>query len=192
MILPPIVASLRESLEPLPQKPPDVPAGNALACVLAPLFLNEHDELGLWLVKKSAALRRHPGQVALPGGKVDPVDVTLLDTALRETSEEIGIPSAKVSVLGALPSFPTTTGFFVVPFVGFLAEPIELTPDLSEITRVFQAPLRPFAQPGELREVKVQNWQWKVPSYAVDGEIVWGATAAILHELAKRLERSKG
>lgn len=190
MNLPSIVSRLRDCLEPLPESPPDVVKDTTLACVLAPLFLDESGELGLWLVKKSASLRRHGGQVALPGGKVDPEDTSLLATALRETHEEIGIASQSIRVLGTLPSFPTTTGFFVVPFVGYLPEQVELTPDQSEITRVFRAPLLPFAAVGEPREVKVQSWSWRVPSYEIEGEIVWGATAAILHELASRLVRS--
>jgi 8-oxo-dGTP pyrophosphatase MutT (NUDIX family) len=190
MTLPSIVTRLRDCLEPLPESPPAAVNDTTLACVLAPLFIDESGEIGIWLVKKSAALRRHGGQVALPGGKVDPEDSSLLATALRETHEEIGIASPSIRVLGALPSFPTSTGFFVIPFVGFLPEPVELTPDQSEITRVFRAPLLPFAAVGEQREVKVQSWAWRVPSYAIEGEIVWGATAAILHELASRLVRS--
>ncbi|MGD0526946.1 MAG: CoA pyrophosphatase [Polyangiaceae bacterium] len=149
-----------------------VPAGaGTAAAVLVPLF--ERDgEAHVWLARRPQSMRSHAGQVAFPGGKRDPADASLLDTALRETHEELGIPRASVDVLGALDGVVTITGFTISPWVGWLAPDVELVPSSAEVARVFAAPLRVF-----LEEPK-GIFPWR--GWTVDGELVWGATAAIV------------
>jgi 8-oxo-dGTP pyrophosphatase MutT (NUDIX family) len=149
-----------------------VPAGaGTAAAVLVPLF--ERDgEAHVWLARRPKSMRSHAGQVAFPGGKHDAADASLRDTALRETHEELGIAPASVDVLGALDGIVTITGFTISPWVGWLAPDVELAPNPAEVARVFAAPLRAF-----LDEPK-GIFPWR--GWTVDGELVWGATAAIV------------
>lgn len=163
----------------------DTPPG-APAAVLVPLFIAD-DEPHCWLVRRAAHLRHHPGQIALPGGKPDAADADLRETALREAHEEIGLPATAVDLLGALPARLTSTLFVVTPFVGLIAADFVPVVQASEVGRVFAAPLRAFVSGGELRVPPTLAGREPVPSYLTQGEVVWGATAGILHRLAAAL-----
>ena len=126
-------------------------------------------------------MRSHAGQVAFPGGKHESGDASLLVTALRETEEELGIAPIRVDVLGALDDVRTITGFIVTPWVGWLADATGVRPNESEVERAFAAPLRSFLQP------KSGAPPWS--GWMVDGELVWGATAAILDDLVRRVRQ---
>ena len=141
------------------------------AAVLVPLF-ERNGETHLWLVRRPTSMRSHAGQVAFPGGKCDASDESLLDTALREAHEELGIQPGSVDVLGALDDTLTTTGFTISPWVGWLAPDVAVVPNPSEVARAFAAPLRVFF------EAPSDPLPWS--GWTVDGERVWGATAAIL------------
>jgi 8-oxo-dGTP pyrophosphatase MutT (NUDIX family) len=156
----------------------------APAAVLVPLVLAEHGPL-LWLVRRSSNLRHHPGQIALPGGKHDPADAGPHETALREAHEEIHLPPAQVQVLGQLPPRLTSSRFLVVPVVGLVPAWFTPVPQPGEVDRVFLAPLRDFEGPGELHVPPSMPERGPVPSYFTQGEVVWGATAAILATLAR-------
>lgn len=156
------------------------------SAVLAALFERDAEPY-VWLLRKSEKLRSHGGQVALPGGKADPGDASLVETALREAHEEVGLPREHVRILGALDPFPTITGYLVSPFVGLVPDDFAPVPDASEVARVFPARLATFASEPELRDVSVLSWRRLMPSYEVDGEIVWGATLSILQKLARKL-----
>jgi len=149
-----------------------VPAGGwTAAAVLVPLF--ERDgEAHVWLARRPASMRSHAGQVAFPGGKRDAADASLLETALREAHEELGIPRASVDVLGALDGIVTITGFTVSPWVGWLPADVALTPSPAEVARVFAAPLKAF--------LEEPSGMFPKRGWTVDGELVWGATASIL------------
>jgi 8-oxo-dGTP pyrophosphatase MutT (NUDIX family) len=151
----------------------EAPSGTASA-VLVPLF--ERDgEAQVWLARRPTSMRSHAGQVAFPGGKRDAGDRSLLDTALREAHEELGIERASVDVLGPLDSVVTSTGFTISPWVGWLAPDVEVKPNPSEVARAFAAPLRTFFD--EPRGVVPRH------GWTVDAELVWGATAAIVRDL---------
>jgi 8-oxo-dGTP pyrophosphatase MutT (NUDIX family) len=167
-------ASLREPLRRAlaARHPRALPIGSGTAAaVLVPLF--ERDgEAHIWLVRRPETMRNHGGQVAFPGGKSDPTDASRWATALREAEEELAIKPSSVDVLGALDDYPTITGFTVTPCVGWLAPNVVVRPNPGEVARAFAAPLRAFLGPAE----GILPWHgWKV-----DGEYVWGATAAIL------------
>lgn len=144
------------------------------AGVLLPLFDRE-GEAHVWLARRPASMRSHAGQVAFPGGKKDPTDDSLLTTALREAEEELGIAPRYVDVLGALDDLLTITGFTVSPWVGWLEPGAVITPNASEVARAFAVPLRVFLDPPS----GVLPWR----GWTVDGELVWGATAAIVRGL---------
>ncbi len=144
------------------------------SAVLLALFEAESD-VYMWLVKRPDTMRRHSGQVAFPGGKMDPEDASLVDTALREAEEEIGLPRSSVEVLGALDDLVTGTGFIITPQVAWLTEPFEPTPNPAEVARVFRAPLRVFTTRAAGIFPRI--------GYTIDGEFVWGATFAIARSL---------
>lgn len=154
------------------------------AAVLVPLFLAD-GEVRVWLLRRPAGLRTHAGQVALPGGKKDPGDVTLVDTALREAEEEIGLPPAAVRVLGQADEYVTVTRYSVTPVVGWLSAPFVPVPNPAEAARVFSAPFATFRDEGLIRAIPFEAMRRLVRSYEVDGEVVWGATAAILGSIAR-------
>jgi 8-oxo-dGTP pyrophosphatase MutT (NUDIX family) len=155
------------------------------ASVLVALFArNPHEDVFVWLVRRSDGLRVHGGQVALPGGKKDAEDQTLLATALREAKEEIGLDPRLVDVLGALDDHVSGTGFVISPYVGWIAGPFEPEPLLSEVALAFAVPLAIFR--GEPSSVEVRDGHGArrtVISYKIGDETVWGITAAILRDL---------
>lgn len=142
------------------------------------------------LTKRSSALRHHPGQIALPGGKVEQIDADIAAAALREAREEVGLDPANVAVLGALPVHETVTGFTVTPIVALVRAPFLAIPEAGEVDEVFEVPLAHIADRanyviegrmwrGHRREFYAVPWG---PYY------IWGATARILRALADRLD----
>jgi 8-oxo-dGTP pyrophosphatase MutT (NUDIX family) len=156
------------------------------AAVLIGLFDGPQGEPRVWLVRRPHGLRSHSGQVALPGGKRDPGDVDLVATALRAAEEEIGLPNSAVEVLGSADEIVTSTGYHVTPIVGWIHEPFALRPNPSEVSRAFSAPIDAFRDRGVLRALPLEALRRFVRSYRVEGEIVWGLTAAILGGLVQR------
>lgn len=156
------------------------------ASVLLPFFAaTEGAPPELWLVRRPDDMRMHGGQVALPGGKYEPEDTDLLSTALREAEEEIGLAPAEVDVLGAIDDCVTVTGFAVTPYVGWIARPFQPRPHPPEVARVFSAPLAAFQVAPREMSVMWGSSERLVLSYEAAGEIVWGATAAILRNFVE-------
>jgi 8-oxo-dGTP pyrophosphatase MutT (NUDIX family) len=167
-------ASLREPLRRVlrARDARTLPLGSrTAAAVLISLFEGE-GETRVWLVRRPETMRSHGGQVAFPGGKSDPSDDSLRATALREAEEELGIPRGIPDVLGALDDYLTITGFVVTPWVAWLPPDVAVRPSAGEVARAFSPPLRTFFAPPE----GILPWR----GWTVEGELVWGATAAIL------------
>ena len=143
----------------------------------------------LILTKRSSRLKHHPGQIAFPGGKVEPGDGGPVGAALRESHEEVGLPQDRVTVLGTLPQHETVTGFLVTPVLGIVSGEFTPLPEAGEVEEVFTVPLAHVTTLANFR-VERRRWQdeWR-RYYAVPygPYYIWGATARILRGLADRL-----
>lgn len=143
----------------------------------------------LWLTKRASGLRHHPGQIALPGGKLDPCDADATTCALREAEEEVGLSPASVEVLGVLPLHLSGTGFAITPVVGAITAPFTPFAQAGEVEETFTVPLSHVLDLSRYtRHRRVWRGQtrdyWSVP---YGPHYIWGATAGILHSLATRI-----
>ncbi|XZG69004.1 NUDIX hydrolase [Chitinibacteraceae bacterium HSL-7] len=145
------------------------------------------------LTERAQHLPHHPGQICLPGGRVDAGDRDACAAALRETEEEVGLASAHVTLLGCLAPLATVTGFAVQPVVGRVAELPGLTPQPDEVARILTLPLAGLLAPGALewRQLERNGRLLDVPFIVCDGEVVWGATAHMLLMLGAALGVSR-
>ncbi|WP_242521825.1 CoA pyrophosphatase [Motiliproteus sp. SC1-56] len=137
------------------------------------------------LTLRAHNLTAHGGEVAFPGGKRDPGDASLQDTALRETQEELGIAPAQVRVLAPLGQVVSKNGLLVAPFLGLVPENSRFCPNPGEIARVFRVPLRFFLEDCRERTdfLTFARQSLYVPAYRYEGHLIWGLTAYVLVEL---------
>ena len=163
------------------------------------LLLYPHD--GEWwvpLTVRGAGLRHHGGQVSLPGGRLDRPDETVIEAALREANEEVGIDAAAVDVLGELtPLQIPVSGFVLHPVVGALARKPLFVPAAAEVDRLIEVSIASLLQPDVVaweRRVMAQapDVTIDVPYFAIDGARVWGATAMVLAEFIAVLDEQGG
>jgi 8-oxo-dGTP pyrophosphatase MutT (NUDIX family) len=143
----------------------------------------------LLLTRRSSALKHHAGQVSFPGGRIEPGDRDILETALRETEEEVGVPRSLVKVVGALPTMPTITGYAVTPLVGIVSGGVRLSLDPGEVDLAFEVPLGFVLDEANERRSERTIEGVSVPLLEFDwgGERIWGATAAMIAELRSLL-----
>ena len=132
-------------------------------------------------------MNHHAGQVSFPDGRHEESDLNMIDTALRETEEEIGLARDAVEVIGELPTYETRTGFSVKPIVGLIKPPIELNIDSKEVADVFEIPLS-FVLDRKNHERHSREWQNTMRNFYVFPHpkyYIWGATAGMLVNLAE-------
>lgn len=163
----------------------------AAAAVLVPLIARP--EPTLLLTQRTSHLSTHSGQIAFPGGKVDAIDASVEDAALREAEEEVGLHRRHVQVLGTLPIYTTGTAFIVTPVVAWVEPGFELRPNPGEVADVFEVPLSFLLDPSHHRrhawEAEGVRREWFSMPYQ-DGtteRFIWGATAGMLRNLYRFL-----
>lgn len=167
-----------------------LPPGRVLrpAAVLVPVWLRP-DGARLILTKRASHLKHHPGQIAFPGGKVDAGDDGPVGAALREAWEEIGLSAGLVTVLGALPTHETVTGFTVTPVLALVRGDFTPVPEAGEVEEAFTVPLSHVLDPARYH-IERRRWrgEWRRYYTVPYGPYyIWGATARILRGLADRV-----
>jgi 8-oxo-dGTP pyrophosphatase MutT (NUDIX family) len=159
--------------------------GTKDAAVLVALF---GDPLTAVFTERRADLRRHAGEISFPGGRQDEPDEDLRSTALREAEEEIGLATSAVTLHGALPPVGTfVTGYRILPFVGTIEPGQVWRPAEAEVARVLEFRLVDLLDGYEMKRLLRKGVPVKMPTYTVDGHLVWGATARIVQSLLERL-----
>jgi len=166
------------------------PAGEIPAAVLVPLFLaGEAAEPHLVLTRRRSDLKRHAGEISFPGGRRDPGDADLAETALREAEEEIGLPRTEVRLLGELPPTSTfATNYVIHPFVGLIAEGRAWRLSAREVDAVLELPLKALRAGRTRTRMERRGITFETDAYVVDEHLIWGATARILEHLLEELD----
>ncbi|WP_280567379.1 CoA pyrophosphatase [Chromohalobacter sp. 296-RDG] len=176
-----MLETLRERLQ--AHQPRQLNADMPRAAVL--LAIVERREPTLVLTRRAGHLAQHGGQVAFPGGKVEPEDADLWATALREAHEEIALPPARVARLGRLSDITSRYGICVTPFVGLIPPGLPLVPDHNELDTIFEVPLAWFLEDRRSHTDVIRHGKhtYYVPSYAYANHVIWGLSAMMLVEL---------
>jgi 8-oxo-dGTP pyrophosphatase MutT (NUDIX family) len=166
----------------------EVHGGRTDSAVLVPLFCDENRRLHAVFTKRREDLNRHAGEISFPGGRRDGGE-TLVETALREAHEEVGLPPAAVEVVGALAPVGTfVTNYAIYPFVGLIEPGFEWIVQEAEVAQVLELAIDDLIAGHSLERLVRRGMAFKSDVYRVDGHMVWGATARILGDLLRRLE----
>ncbi|MEO1169108.1 MAG: CoA pyrophosphatase [Pseudomonadota bacterium] len=158
------------------------------AAVLIPVV--ERDTPTVILTQRTDALPSHPGQVAFPGGKVDPGDDGPVAAALREAEEEIALPRERVDLVGTTDLYLTGTGFHITPVIGVIPPGIDLTPEAGEVAAIFEVPFDTLFDPSNYDEREIE-WEGRLRRYHEmywEERRIWGVTASIIMNLSRRLK----
>lgn len=193
-----LAATLREALELGHRSSPELIGGDALdeeasgdGITPAAVLVAVVDRLDptVILTLRPETMRKHPGQVSFPGGRIDPGDDGPIAAALREAQEEIGLPPAAVEIIGIADRYLTVTGFEVTPVIGIVPPDLELTPHPGEVAALFEAPFHYILDPAH-QHVRTAFWRGRERTYYEiewEGRHIWGATAAMIVNLSRRL-----
>jgi 8-oxo-dGTP pyrophosphatase MutT (NUDIX family) len=152
--------------------------------VLMPLIM-QGDGLQVLLTQRTEHLHDHAGQISFPGGRMEERDESMIDTALRESEEEIGLSRAHIDVIGTLPEYLTVSGYRVTPVVALVRPVARYQPDPYEVADVFEVPLQFLMNPAN-HEIRVwQSQEGARRFYAIPyaERFIWGATAGMLRNL---------
>ena len=143
------------------------------------------------VIERANHLRTHAGQLAFPGGKPEPSDHDLLETALREAEEEVALPRAQVQILGRLLPVPVPSGFVITPFVGVVHGPWTPRINDDEVKSILTPTLEQLSDPAFYRFAGTREWQgqqYSLHEYTIHEPPLWGATARMVHDLLGRLD----
>ncbi|MBS9442220.1 CoA pyrophosphatase [Photorhabdus heterorhabditis] len=185
MLLSNFINRFQLQLPPHPKRPSN---NRRHAAVLLPIISKPRPTL--LLTQRSITLRSHAGQVAFPGGGVDPEDKSIIATALREAEEEVNIPHQKVQVLGKLPPLDSISGYLVTPIVGLLPPGLPFHNNPAEVSNIFEVPLSDALSLSNYHHLDVsrRGQQHRIYFYWHQGQHIWGLTAAIIHQLAQQIQ----
>lgn len=185
-------AHARKRMAPAPRGWRQRESAPTQAAVMVLLFQDGEQRLHAVLTLRQAGLRGHSGQVSFPGGRQDPQDKSLTDTAIRETGEEIGIGREWIRILGEMPPlYIPTSHHDVYPTVGYCETIPRFCPNPQEVAEVFSFALDDLLHPRFKREERrmIRGYDVWTPYYALGGHKVWGATAIMLSEFEERLRQ---
>ena len=159
------------------------------AAVLIPL-VERKTEIFVVLTQRALHLRHHPGQVSFPGGRFEPSDIKLSQTAIRETEEETGIEPSNVEIFGQMGLYRTVSNYKVTPFLGFVDANYQLTVDENEVKEVFEVPWRFLLErtSHQIETITRRNQEHIVHFMPYEDKMIWGTTALILHDLISHFE----
>jgi 8-oxo-dGTP pyrophosphatase MutT (NUDIX family) len=154
------------------------------------IAITDRADPGLILTQRPDTMRRHAGQVAFPGGRIDPDDSDAIDAALREAEEEVALPRAHVDIVDTLQTYRTITGFDITPVIGVIPPDLPLVPHVREVAAVFEVPLSFIFDPANRVEqrVMVEGSERRYFEIMWGERRIWGATAAMLANLSVRLK----
>lgn len=153
------------------------------------IAVTDEAEPQLLLTRRNANMKRHPGQIAFPGGRIDPGDASPVAAALREAEEEVALQREHVDVLGTLEQYETGTGYSILPVVGVVPPGLVFAAQEEEVAEVFHVPFAHVINPAN-HEMRSGEWQGRQRHFFVirHGEReIWGATAGIIVNLSRRL-----
>ncbi|WP_281561260.1 CoA pyrophosphatase [Thalassomonas sp. RHCl1] len=158
------------------------------AAVLVPL-VEKRNALDVLLTKRASHLKHHGGQISFPGGKAEPEDESLIATAVREAEEEIGLSPDNVEIIGQLNPYRTISGYIVTPVIGFVPANLNYQADDNEVAEIFQVPLQHFlnSHNHQTLQAMLHGQQHQVHFMPYQHYNIWGATAAMLKDLAEHL-----
>jgi 8-oxo-dGTP pyrophosphatase MutT (NUDIX family) len=193
-----LAVMLREALELGHRSSPELIGGDALdeealgdgitpAAVLVAVV--DRPDPTVILTLRPETMRKHPGQISFPGGRIDPGDDGPIAAALREAEEEIGLPPSRVEIVCIADRYRTVTGFEVTPVLGIVPPDLPLIPHPGEVAAVFEAPLFYLLDPVH-QQVRTAFWRGRERTYyeiEYEGRRIWGATAAMIVNLGRRL-----
>lgn len=152
------------------------------------IAVTDRRDPGVILTQRPQGMRQHAGQVAFPGGKLDPGE-DALTAALRETHEELGINPSHISVIGATDRFVTGTGYDITPILGLMPPDLPIIPNPAEVSEWFEVPLRFIFDPANhVQKQAIHNGMLREYTEIVwHRHVIWGVTAAIIQNLSTRL-----
>jgi len=193
---------LRQSLELGRRRTPDLLEGDVLeeeaegrdptpAAVLVPVV--DRAVPTVILTQRPMSMRKHPGQISFPGGRIEPTDGDAVAAALREAEEEIGLPRSAVEVIGTADRYRTITGFEVTVVVGVVPPDLALRAQPGEVESMFEAPLHWLLDPERqvVRSARFRGRDRQYYEIEWEGRRIWGATAAMIVNLSRRLELAR-
>jgi 8-oxo-dGTP pyrophosphatase MutT (NUDIX family) len=165
----------------------EVHGGRTHSAVLVPLYVDAQGALHAVFTRRRHDLRRHAGEISFPGGRREDGE-TLIDTALREAHEEIGLPPEDVDVVGALAPVGTfVTNYAIYPFVGLIEPGTQWVPQAREVAEVLELPLAEVRAAHGIKRLVRKGIPFRTDTYEVGDAMIWGATARIVADLLRRL-----
>lgn len=152
--------------------------------------VTDRAEPGVILTQRPDTMRKHAGQVAFPGGRMDAEDADVIDAALREAEEEVALPRSAVTIIGTTDRYRTITGYEVTPVIGVVPPDLRLAANDEEVAAIFETPLTYLLDPAN-HAVQEVHWNGgKRHYYEIiwEDRRIWGATAAMIVNLSRRLQ----